>query len=128
MGSFSIWHWIILAVVVAVPLTLIAKVGSDARLARGPFAVRFLSLTGAIFVLSLLTTILPQQVGFVFALLMIPVILIGLWSVRWSAARFQDMGLSKWLTLLYWVPFVNFLVLLWQCLGASKELGRPVYR
>lgn len=120
MGSFSIWHWIIVAVVLAVPLALIASVESEARLTRRPFAVRLLGLMGVTIVLGMLVTILPQEIGVVFGLLMIPVLLISIWSIRWSAARFQDMGLSKWLALLYWVPFANFLVLLCQCLAGTR--------
>lgn len=128
MENFFDWHILIVLASFAVPLTLLGTVASDARMARRPFAVRYLGLMGVIIVSTLVVTSLPEKIAEGVVVLLLPILLVSLWSVRWSAARFQDMGLSKWLTLLYVIPVVGALVLLWQCLAGSSNLGRPAYR
>lgn len=116
MGSFSIWHWLVILLIIGVPLALLATLSTDSRMARGEFVKRILILIGA----AIASGFLAGAIETAGAIVMLIIMIAGLWSYRWAGARLQDMGHNKWMTLLFLIPLVNLVVLIWLCVAGSK--------
>lgn len=117
MGTFSIWHWIIVMILVGTPIGLalfgVSSVSPEARIGRQGYVLRTLSAIVGLIVLGgvLSTTAGTNNEGITrLAGLLIFYAVLFMWF-RWSAARAQDIGRGgKWLTLWFLFPALGFLV------------------
>ena len=127
MGTFSIWHWIIVWHIVLIvflgTVIPIVSANKDKTLARLPYFYRILALFVAglvFFVTGLVLGILsewPDILGVGLIILTVCLALV-MWVLLflWSVYRAQDIGWSKWWTLLFTVPGANLyllVILLW---------------
>ena len=112
MGTFSIWHWLIVLMVLVMPSIPIAVANKDKRLARLPYFYRILALI----VVGVMFKVLSERSDDPGAIII--VMLVGVWIALWvlqfvwSVHRAQDIGWSKWWTLLFVVPGINLLYVL----------------
>jgi hypothetical protein len=98
MGTFSIWHWIIVMILVGTPIGLalfgVSSVSLEARIGRQGYVLRTLSAIVGLIVLGsvLSTTAGTNNEGITrLAGLLIFYAVFFMWF-RWSAARAQDIG------------------------------------
>ena len=121
MGTFSIWHWlIVIAVVMLVGLVPILAASSKKTLARKAYALRTISAYGAMLLIGFLagategeaaSSLLASGVGLLMNLTL------AILALVWSVHRVQDIGWAKWWCLLLFVPLVGlifWLVLLFK--------------
>ena len=126
MGAFSIWHWIIVLGVLLTPLLPIFLASADKRLTRGEYAIRTLCAVGVGILLNLIGS---ASVILALPALVITIILYVL-TVSWTVHRLQDVGASRWVALLFILPFIGFIV--WIALmfvptkGESASSGRNI--
>lgn len=109
MGSFSLWHWIILLLIIFVPLILIDRARTP--LARKPFTLRVLTVLGILLVLDFIAPFLGRPTIYMVALSLMGAIY-GFILWRWVARRCLDIGRSKWWTLLLYIPMINILMII----------------
>ncbi len=117
MGTFSIWHWLIILLATLLPaMVAIFAADQTKRLNRKQYAIRLLILFIAIFGLFSIASLAfgaPDDalgfgvVGLGMTLSLVAQVLLVLWSVH----RVQDIGWSRWICLLYLVPGVG--TILW---------------
>ena len=106
MGSLSIWHWLIVLLVVGLAgIVPIFAANASKTLPRGPYAIRTLASYLAIFVMSTVTAAAGNAFLSIIELLINGVL--GILIVLWSVHRVQDIGWSKWWCLLFFVPLVG---------------------
>lgn len=126
MGSFSIWHWIILLVVLSSPVLPIFFANETKILARKSYAIRMIPL---IIIGALMSEVMVYVEPTLAAVLVLLVSLVmSVLGILWSVHRNQDIGVSKWWCLLLMIPFVNIvfiLVLLFTRGQSSAEAGIP---
>ena len=106
MGAFSIWHWLIVFLVVAVPVAVIAL--ARGKLTGPGFTVRFglaLLIGGTMSVLA--------EAGFPLA--SFPVLILSVLIFRWTALRLNGMGWSRWWALLCFLGPVGLLLAIVLC-------------
>jgi uncharacterized membrane protein YhaH (DUF805 family) len=126
MGSFSIWHWLIVVAYIATVVVPVAAASYEKRISRKDYAIRVAAFFGAVIVLSVVGQmigdtgqIVALALGYVFA------IFIYIWSVH----RTQDIGWSRWLNLLMIVPIVAliwWLILLFTPSPSRNESLNPL--
>ncbi len=108
MGTFSIWHWLIVLMVFAGPVIPIALANKDKTLTRLPY---FYRIAGG-----LVLGILSEWSDNLSVVLIVVIVCIALamWVLEylWSVHRAQDIGWSKWWTLLFVLPGINLIYLL----------------
>lgn len=117
MGTFSIWHWLIVLIaliVLASPAIVIALASPVKTLRRMPYVWRILGAVVLIFALALILNGLigeePDPATAALGLIALPVELaVYVLVVLWSVHRIQATGLSRWWNLILCLPFVNLL-------------------
>lgn len=114
MGTFSIWHWIIVLSVFGAPVIAIASASREKTLSRLPYFWRVASLIAATLVLRLLVEVLvsepPSVAGAIVGLgWIVALVIFGILGALWSVHRVQEVGASKWWSLLLLVPAVNLI-------------------
>ena len=100
MGTFSVWHWLIVLIVLLSPAIGVLNAGKVGELERGAYALRIVVLFLLGMVLTVLFPGLFQEgtreaffaglVGFVYNL-----VALFLYS-RWSVHRLRNMGWYTW--------------------------------
>ena len=119
MGSFSIWHLLILLGGLATPVIVVRYTSS--ALARGPYCWRaagsFVGLIGV--------QVVQEGTSDLAADIVVAVAHLALWLalVRWVAGRLIDVGQSRWWALLCCIPLVHFIVMLVLCFPRSRQAG-----
>jgi len=114
MGTFSIWHWIIVLVFIGVPVTAIAFANGHKTLSRLPYFWRTLGVWAANLGLWFVADGLPdtasdQTMAATILVFCIVALILGVLETLWSVHRIQEIGGSKWWSLLLWVPAVNLI-------------------
>ncbi len=117
MGSFSLWHWIIVLLIIFVPLILIDRARTP--LARKKYTLQVLTVLGILLLLNLIVALLGHPPIFMMAVSLMGAIY-GFILWRWVARRCLDIGRSKWWALLLYVPFVNILTIIALFFVASR--------
>ena len=125
MGAFSIWHWlIVLLVLVAIfglPLLAIIMEKTDKRTKRLPFLYWLLGYYGLSFILNLVnvdSTVgvsLMAIVGLVMFVLLYP-------FMQQYVRRARDAGMGKVIAYLSIIPFVNIITTLILLFKVSAEV------
>lgn len=106
MGTFSIWHWLIVLVYfVVVPVTAIVLAKKDKTLARLPYLYRLI----AIFVVGMAGKFVGEQTVNLGVFVVLVCVFLFMWLLQylWAVHRTQDIGWSKWWVLLTIIPLVN---------------------
>lgn len=120
MGTFSIWHWLIVLMVYVGPVIPIALASESKILARLPYFYRILAIFVPVVVGLVLGILreLSNSLGMVLIIVIVcGTLAMSVLNYLWSVHRAQDIGWSKWWTLLFVVPGINliyFLVILFQ--------------
>ncbi len=127
MGTFSIWHWLLALMFYVGPVIPIALAKKGKTLARLPYFYRIFALL-VLVVAGLGLGILKELSGSLGVVLIVVIVfwtlVMSILNYLWSVHRAQDIGWSKWWTLLFVVPGVNliyFLVILFQPGCNTKE-------
>ena len=113
MGTFSIWHAVIVLIVLAffaIPVVAIARTRADDLRGRA----KVWKVFGAIFLLVVAQSIAqsalpPGQVAPILLGSMIVGVFISYWAARTLAARCQDLSWSRWVALVQLIPLVNLM-------------------
>lgn len=128
MGSFSIWHLVVLLVFVVTPVAMIALTTPKYRVRRKRYALGLL----AALVLTVFAGVIAEQQregdGISDIAMVVMFALLG-WSfylIRLSAGRAQDAGFSKWIVLLTAIPLVNLVLVAVLLVKPSKALTPPL--
>lgn len=106
MGTFSIWHWLIVLVgFVIVPVTTITLAKKEKSLARLPYLYRIIGLLAA----GLVIRFVGEQTDNPGAAIPMVFVALCVWILQylWMVHRTQDIGWSKWWVLLTTIPLVN---------------------
>jgi len=102
VGTFSIFHWlIVLLVILGIGILPIALASKSKTLARGPYALRTIPAT----VVMVLIAAASAELDYVVLVNLVIWVLLLLWSVH----RLQDIGWSRWWCLLSFLPFLGLL-------------------
>ena len=122
MGTFSIWHWLIVLIVFVGPVIPIALANKDKTLARLPYFYRILALVAVGLLLGILSE-WSDNLGVVLIVLIVCLVL-AMWVLEylWSVHRAQDIGWSKWWTLLFVLPGINLIYLLVILFRPSRKV------
>jgi hypothetical protein len=108
MGSFSIWHWlIVLAIFALVPLVPILAASPKKTLTRKPYALRTIGVYVAMFVIGFILGVVGGDAGSGISFLLN--LILGILIVLWSVHRVQNIGWAKWWCLLLFVPLVGLI-------------------
>ena len=109
MGSFSIFHWVIVLLLFIVPIVLIILASADKTMSRGGFAIRVIVM----FAIATVVGLVPYGDDLLIENLVITImgLVFALITTVWSVHRLNEIGWSRWWALLTWVPFVNFVML-----------------
>lgn len=118
MGTFSIWHWLIVLLVLLIPVVLVGY--ARAKLPRLGFTLRFV---GAALV-SVVAGAFAEDVPAAAIVAIVP----GLLMYRWTALRLNDVGWNRWLALLWFLWPVGLILSLALCFKrtATKDVA-PVF-
>ena len=120
MGTFSIWHWLIVLSVLAANVAPIKLANKGKTLTRLPYFFRFLILVVvAVFLKSLGGT--SDRIEIVFGILA-TIIVMAVFGMLWAVHRVQDIGWSKWWSLLLLVPAANLIYLLALLLWPGRKI------
>ncbi len=120
MGTFSIWHWlIVLFFILLVPLVPILAASSSKTLTRKPYALRTIGAYAAMFGIAFAFGAGGGGLGS--GLGMVINIVISILIILWSVHRTQDIGWSKWWCLLMFVPLVGLIFWLVLLFRAGKQ-------
>ena len=95
MGTFSIWHWLIVLLVTSIPIVVVAF--SRGSLTRKGYVVRFVV---SVLVAVVIAMIAEEGIP----LLYVPVAIISLFITRWIAMRLNGVEWSRWWAV-SWVIF-----------------------
>ena len=122
MGTFSIWHWLIVLIVFVGPVIPIALANKDKTLARLLYFYRILALVAVGLLLGILSE-WSDNLGVVLIVLIVCLVL-AMWVLEylWSVHRAQDIGWSKWWTLLFVLPGINLIYLLVILFRPSRKV------
>ncbi|HEY5609231.1 MAG TPA: DUF805 domain-containing protein [Alphaproteobacteria bacterium] len=128
MGSFSIWHWIILLAIFGVPLIAVALERSDRRLSRKEFLLWVIGIVAGSAALNFVLRELFGMAGTV------------VWFIAFLAAayfyqqalvrRARDAGHGKTLAYLAIIPVLNIAIMIYLLIkpsqrGAGTAVGAP---
>ena len=125
MGTFSIWHWIIVLMYFGVPLIPIALANREVRLSRMPYFQRVLVLLISGFALLVLAADFDGGGLIWFALFLSAAVAIQVYLCLWSVHRVQDIGWSRLLNLLLIVPTANVIFVLAILVWPSRKIEEP---
>jgi hypothetical protein len=125
--EFSIWHWVIVLVLlgtVVIPIVAIARTPRDDLRGRA----KVWQVVGAIALLVVVQEILSQTLGpsqaqAAAGLAFLLSLVISYWAARTAAARCQDLNWNRWVALLQAVPLVNLVFLLAIGILPSRRQG-----
>lgn len=111
MGTFSIWHWVIVLSIFGAPVIAIASASRDKPLPRMPYFWRAagLLLTGGIlwlYVENQSTEVAHVALAVLVLMWVVAIVVLGFLGTLWSVYRIQDIGRSKWWSLLLLVPLI----------------------
>lgn len=117
MGFGSIWHWVVVALVIAVIFGPLYFADKSKRLERKPYILR---MVGAMFAAAAFAIIGIEFFGDNGGLFIVPLsLLTNALIMVWSVHRANDMGNSYWKTLLLFVPIANLIWLVLLCVKPS---------
>lgn len=120
MGTFPIWHLLIVLSFLAANVVPIKLASKDKTLTRLPFFFRFLILVAVVVFLKSLGGMF-DSIEIVFGVLA-TVIVTAVFSMLWAVRRVQDIGWPKWWCLLLLVPGVNLIYLLALLLWPGRKI------
>ena len=119
MGTFSIWHWLIVLVIYLLVIIIpIATVRPSTRVSRKTFAIRGSVIVVALIGIGVLLGHLspdvtsPLDPELADGLLSLASLVAAIPFVRWSSGRAQDAGWSKWRCLVFMVPVANIILVI----------------
>ncbi len=125
MGTFSIWHWLIVLCILAANVVPIKIASKDKTLTRLPYFFRILILVVvAVFLKSLGGT--SDRIEIVFGILATTIV-VTVFGTLWAVHRVQDIGWSKWWSLLLLVPPANLIYSLALLLWPGRGYGRKTW-
>jgi hypothetical protein len=115
MGTFSIWHWIIVLGIFGIPALAVWLEKSDVSLKRHQFLLRLIGVVVAAAIVGYVTGYLVSPADYAQAQGLLSILTWVLWDIffyRWLVQRARDAGMGK--AIAYWaiVPVVNVVVLL----------------
>lgn len=114
MGSFAIWHWaIMLLIVLPLPILTILLSSQEKTLTRSSFAVRWAILFAVAVGLMLLSALI--------AFFMIGVLIVNVLFIIAIVHRLNDAGLNRWIALLTGLPPLNLLLAIALLFIPSRE-------
>jgi uncharacterized membrane protein YhaH (DUF805 family) len=120
MGSFSIWHWLIVLLVLAFPAIVVATERSGKRASRSIFALGL----GVVLFYACLPDVLwlffDVQIGNLIGLIWLVGIALTVWFYRLIVQRARDAGHSKIIAYLACVPAVNLFVYIYLLFPGGK--------
>lgn len=130
MGSLSIWHWMVVFIILMpiIPLFMASKVQVLGRQQyfRQIFASFALTI-GAGFAGVMIPSALDNSDAYNFigalGMLLVFVASIALFCfiMLWSVYRIQDVGWSRWLNLLMFIPYLNMMwVIILMCVPSKS--------
>ena len=138
MGTFSIFHWLFIFVLFALPVVPILLASKSKRLARGSFILRTIGVVVFFYVFQLVGGIvgfgfvnmdaLAGTVAGVIILAIVAIVtalLVNVFFTLWVVHRLQDCGWNKWLALALLLPVVNILFIIIIMFPASKDEIKP---
>jgi hypothetical protein len=120
MGSFSIWHWLIVILIIASPAIVVATERSDKRSSRGKFAIALVIMFAVLSlrdIFYLFLDIDPSSVSGIFTLASI---ITAIWFYRVIVQRVRDAGFSKKIAYLSCIPIINLAFFLYLLFPGSK--------
>lgn len=128
MGSFSLWHWLIVVVGVGIPLAVIALTSAERRTSRGAY---FAWLVGTLAAIAA-TRVAVGQVRDVsmsgqlaLGQLVLSWVLFG-FLIRAAVGRLQDAGHRRWWAMLFVVPVLNLVAyIVIGCLRPRTTTASP---
>jgi uncharacterized membrane protein YhaH (DUF805 family) len=130
MGTFSIWHWVIVLIVlgifVGIPYIAIANTPPERRANRKEVGVAALGLIAYVFLTNLVSAARPaEEAPGVMLAVFIGGLVLNLWIARVLAARCQDIGCNRYWAMLIAVPFVNLIFIATVAVipGRDQESG-----
>ena len=127
MGTFSIWHWLIVLLVFGVPVVAVATERSGRAIPRGKYALWWVGLFayGAIAKVVIDSGVLVDESAAVFVLVYFLglALLLFLYN-RAVVQRLRDAGHGKALAYVGVVPFVNLLLAIYLLFRPSAEMGQ----
>ena len=113
MGTFSVWHWLIVLLVFGVPVAAVATEKSGRAIPRGRYALWFLGVVayGTVARVVAESGVLGDQGGAIFALVYLLGLLVLLFFYnRAVVRRLRDVGHGKGLAYAGAVPMLNLLL------------------
>lgn len=115
MGTFSIWHWLIVLMVLGVIFgSIVAAVLTRSHLRRGQYTTRFAIYVVTSTAIAILVNVSEE------AAVVLPMIPLG-WVLmfliyRWTAMRLNDVGWNRWWSLLWLIPLVGIVLGIVLCI------------
>lgn len=126
MGSFSIWHWAIVLLMLAFPAIIVATERSGKRANRGKFAVGLLIVLGLACLPDLLWLFFNVRLEGLQGLLFLAGIALTVWFYRLIVQRARDAGHSKAVAYLACVPVVNLLICIYLLFPGARADGPAI--
>jgi uncharacterized membrane protein YhaH (DUF805 family) len=105
--TISIWHWLIVLTWFGAPILAIAVADREKTLSRNSYVVRTLGLFVGLVVVSVIAYLISEAIGNGISAL--GGLVFTIFLALWSSHRSQEVGWSKWWSLLLMLPVVGLI-------------------
>ncbi len=128
MGAFSLWHWLIVLIALAVPVTAIATERSERRTSRQTFIIWVVSVLAVSIALPEVLELIGVH-PMTAALIVLPVVFILLIPLyRHYVRRARDAGMGKLIVYLTIIPIVSPFTTLYLMIAKPADGAPPTSR
>ncbi len=124
MGAFSIWHWLIIALGVVIPVVTIALANRDKTLTRIHYVVRTVVANAVVVVLVFVIPSFLQSADQALVLniaIMIVSLIVFILLTLWSVHRLRDIRWSRWIALIMGIPLGNLILMILLCCWPGRD-------